>query len=580
MFKGKRWTTTVVSMSAVLVLLSACSGKPAANNDSQTNANTPNASADPSKQPEITLNVFSNLANFNGLQQGWFAKVAKDKFNIKLNIMGGGQQKEATMLASGDLGDIQVAVNIKDAIKAGLLLDWNKNGLLDKYGQDIKKYAGQALEANSKQFGGGTAIYGIGQNVGSGSGPSEGADMTFGPQIRWDLYQKLGSPQIKTLDDYLTVLKQMQQLSPKSDSGKPTYGFSLWQDWDGDGSMNVGAIAQLYGYSEGDGFNKNDLILTKANEAKWQPLLDDNSYYMKGVKFFYDANKMGLLDPDSLTQKYADVSNKYKDGQILFSQFSWASSSFNTDEHKSAGKGYAFVPFGDEQMVSTGFTPYGGNWYWTIGAKTKYPERVMQFLDWLYTPEGVMESNYGPKGLIWDIKDGKPTLTDFGYKAVTGSAKMPDEYGGGQYSDGFFQANNSTISKSMINPETGEPYDYAMWTSYLNHNPDPVTKSWRDAMGALTVRDYVVKNNKVAVAPAYASTQAPVEQPADIKQKNSEVGKVIKEYSWKMMFAKDDNEFNSLKQQLITKAKGLGYDDVVKWDVEQYEKTVGAALKK
>jgi putative aldouronate transport system substrate-binding protein len=132
----------------------------------------------------------------------------------------------------------------------------------------------------------------------------------------------------------------------------------------------------------------------------------------------------------------------------------------------------------------------------------------------------------------------------------------------------------------MINPETGEPYDYAMWTSYLNHNPDPVTKSWRDAMGALTVRDYVVKNNKVAVAPAYASTQAPAEQPADIKQKNSEVGKVIKEYSWKMMFAKDDNEFNSLKQQLITKAKGLGYDDVVKWQVEQYEKTVGAALKK
>ena len=46
------------------------------------------------------------------------------------------------------------------------------------------------------------------------------------------------------------------------------------------------------------------------------------------------------------------------------------------------------------------------------------------------------------------------------------------------------------------------------------------------------------------------------------------------------MFAKDDNEFNSLKQQLVTKAKGLGYDEVVKWQVEQYEKTVGAALKK
>ncbi|MDQ0886374.1 putative aldouronate transport system substrate-binding protein [Paenibacillus sp. V4I9] len=576
MIRGKKWIAAAVSMSAVLVLLSACSGgKTAVDSPAQSSAST-----DPSKQQEITLTVFSNLANYAGNQPGWFAKVIKDKFNIKLNIIGGGQQKEATMLASGDVGDIQVAINVKDAIKADLLLDWKKNGLLDKYGQDIQKYAGQALEASSKQFGGGTAIYSIGHNVGSGSGPSENADMTFGPEIRWDLYQKLGSPQIKTLDDYLTVLKQMQQLSPKSDSGKPTYGFSLWSDWDGSGSMNVGSITALYGYGTGDGFNKADLILTKADEAKWQGLLDDDGYYLKGVKFFFDANKMGLLDPDSLTQKFSDVSNKYKDGQILFAQFPWVSSNYNTTEHTSAGKGFAFVPFGDEKMSSVGFKPQGGTWYWSIGAKTKYPERVMQFLNWLYTPEGVMVSSYGPKGLIWDIKDGKPTLTDFGYKAITNSVNMPDEYGGGLYKDGVNQINNATISKSMINPETGEPYDYTMWTSYLNHNPDPVTKSWRDAMGALTVRDYVVKNNQVAVAPEYSSSEAPAEQPADIKQKNSEVGKVIKEYSWKLMFAKDDNEFNSLKQQLITKAKGLGYDDVVKWQVDKYEKTVGAALKK
>ncbi|MBD0378526.1 ABC transporter substrate-binding protein [Paenibacillus sedimenti] len=581
MFKGKRWMTTAVSMSIVLVLLSACSGgsgNTAVNSDSPAQSG---ASTDPSKQPEITLNVYSNLANYSGIQPGWFAKVIKDKFNIKLNIIGGGgQQKEATMLASGDLGDIQVAVNIKDAIKAGLLLDWNKDGLLDKYGQDIKKYAGQALEANSKQFGGGTAIYGIGQNVGSGSGPSDGANTNIGPMLRWDLYQKLGSPEIKTLDDYLTVLKQMQQLSPKSDSGKPTYGFSLWSDWDSVNSLNAKVMASFYGYAEGDGFNTADLILTKANEAKWQGLLDDNGYYMKGLKFFFDANKMGLLDPDSLTQKYADVSNKYKDGQILFSQFSWASSSYNTPEHTSAGKGFAFVPFADEQMYTSGYSPYGGTWHWTIGAKTKYPERVMQFLNWLYTPEGIQVSAAGPKGLTWDIKDGKPTLTEFGYKALTGSVNMPDEYGGGVFSDGGNQANNRTINTSMTNPETGEPYDYTMWTSYLNHNPDPVTKSWRDAMGALTMKDYVVKKNKAIVAPAYLSTQAPATEPANIKQKHSEVGKVIKEYSWKIMFAKDDNEFNSLKQQMITKAKGLGYDEVVKWQAEQYEKTVGAALKK
>ncbi|MGF7030875.1 putative aldouronate transport system substrate-binding protein [Paenibacillus mucilaginosus] len=581
MTKRTKWTAVTVSVIAMSVFLSACSGFTGNNSGSKAGNNTgTEESTDPSKQPEITLNVFSNLANFTGEQSGWFGKLIKDKFNIKLNIISGGEQRAATMMASGDLGDIAVAVDYKNAIKAGLLLDWNKDGLLDKYGQDIKKYAGQALEANSKQFGGGKAIYGIGHNVGSGSGPSEGANMNFGPLLRWDLYQKLGSPEIKTVEDYLTVVKQMQELSPKSESGKPTYGFSLWSDWDGIVSMNAGSIGALFGYSVGDGFNASDLIQVKADEAKWQGVIDEDSSYMRGLKFFFEANKMGLLDPDSLTQKFPDVANKYSDGQVLFAQFPWLTDGYNTEERVNAGKGFAFVPFADEQMHSTGFSPYGGNWYWSIGAKTKYPERVMQFMNWLFSPEGVQESKLGPKGLLWDIQDGKPTLTEFGYKAVTNSVDMPAEYGGGLFKDGGNQINNSTIALSTINPETGEPYDYTMWTSYLNKNPNPVTKSWRDAMGALTIKDYVVKNNKVVVKPPYFSEQAPMEEPSGIKQKKAEVGKVIKEYSWKMMFAKDDNEFASLKEAMISKAKGLGYDEVIKFQVENYEKTVGAALKK
>ena len=204
MIRGKKWAVIAVSLSAMLVFLSACSAgssKSTTDNSShpQTSTSGDKGSTDPSKQPEVTLTVFSTLANYAGDQPGWFAKLIKDKFNIKLNIiasnLAGGQQKIGTMMASGDLGDIVVGLggrDYTDAIKAGMLLDWKKDGMLDKYGKDITKYASKALDANSKQFGSGTAIYGIGHNVGSGSGPSEGADMTFGPMLRWDLYQKLG----------------------------------------------------------------------------------------------------------------------------------------------------------------------------------------------------------------------------------------------------------------------------------------------------------------------------------------------------------------------------------------------------
>ena len=34
----------------------------------------------------VTLDVYSQLANYSGLQTGWFADVMLEKFNVKINI--------------------------------------------------------------------------------------------------------------------------------------------------------------------------------------------------------------------------------------------------------------------------------------------------------------------------------------------------------------------------------------------------------------------------------------------------------------------------------------------------------------
>jgi putative aldouronate transport system substrate-binding protein len=291
---------------------------------------------------------------------------------------------------------------------------------------------------------------------------------------------------------------------------------------------------------------------------------------------------MGLLDPDSLTQKYENAGNKMKDGQVLFSLFPWADNVYNTPEHTSKGKGFKLVPFENERIFSYGFNPYGGPWIWSIGAKAKDPARIMQFLNWLYTPDGIQQQSAGgagPKGLAWDIKDGKPFVTDYGWKALPANAEpVPEQYGGGNFKDGVSALNNTTIMLSSTNPETGEPYNYQLWNSTLTHDPDPVTKSWRDAMGVLTPKDYFVKSGKIAVWKPTFTGAAPAAEPSDLKQKRSEVGKVIKQYSWKMIFAKNENEYNSLKQEMQQKAKGLGYDDVVKWELEQTKNTVWKAM--
>jgi putative aldouronate transport system substrate-binding protein len=583
----KKWSALALLICLALVI-SACSGNTGGNAKPTAAPTTEGGESPPSDAPreELTITVFSMLANYAGEQPGWFAKMLKDKFNIKLNIiasnLAGGQQKIATMMASGDLGDLVVfgsnGEDYQDAIKAGLLLDWNKDDLLNKYGPDILKNASQAIEANKTQFGGGTAVYGIGHDIGSGDGPSEGADMTFGPNLRWDLYQRLGSPEINTLDDYLDILKQMKELEPKSDSGRPTYGLSLWSDWDGNYMTLAKVIGQLYGYQDGDGFNPAGLLLTSVNSDEWQGVLDEDGYYFKGLKFYFDANQAGLMDPDSLTQKFSDVSNKFQDGQVFFSHFPWLSNVYNTPENTSAGKGFMLVPFKDEKVMSYGLNPYGGVRVWAIGSKAKDPGRILELINWLFTPQGIMESNYGPQGLAWDIDaNGKPFVTEYGYKALPANTEpVPEEYGGGTFKDGTNQINNTTLRTSLINPETGEPYDYNLWESVLNHDPDPVTKSWREAMDALTAKDYMVKNDLIAVQKIVFTGSTPTTPPATIQQNISEIGKVINEYSWKMIFSKNEDEYNKLKAQLIQKANGLGYEDVIKYEVDLATKTVFA----
>ena len=44
----------------------------------------------------------------------------------------------------------------------------------------------------------------------------------------------------------------------------------------------------------------------------------------------------------------------------------------------------------------------------------------------------------------------------------------------------------------------------------------------------------------------------------------NQVGDVIKEMSWQMIYAKDDATFEQIETEMIKKAKNLGYDDCLK----------------
>ena len=64
---------------------------------------------EPVYEETLTVDVFDSLANYQGIQSGWFAKIVKDKFNIELNYT----DKIITLSTCDDTGTKRVVIHAK-----------------------------------------------------------------------------------------------------------------------------------------------------------------------------------------------------------------------------------------------------------------------------------------------------------------------------------------------------------------------------------------------------------------------------------------------------------------------------------
>lgn len=523
------------------------------------------------KNEVIKLNVYSQLANFSGKQIGWSADILKKKFNVELNIIPEGDGVFETRMTSGNLGDIVVwgADNDKYplAVKNNLLFGWEDDNVLDEYGPYIKKNMPDALKKNKELTktitnGASDKLYGFGANVALNSKDHESFFYTW--DTRWDLYKKLGYPKIKNLQDYHKMLKNMQKLCPSDDSGNKVYAVSLWPDWDDAMVMYVKAMATAY-----YGYDELALGLYDPTNGKYHDALEENGPYLEMLKWFNDLYQDGLIDPDSMTQTYDEMIAKVQNGGTLFSIFNYSGSlGYNTKEHTSAGKLMYCMKPEDASPIVYGMNTQGGDRVWSIGAKTEYPEKCMEIINYLATPEGRMTMEYGPKGYTWDYDDQKHAyLTDVGMKCQ--KDKNTTMGGGykGSYHDGELQINNVTWSLDASNPDSdGETYNKESWASYNATPSSDIEKDWRDKTGCTTINEYMEKG-KYTVAPGTSFSKET--QDTTLKTTWNQVTTEIKNSSWKAIYAKSDKKFDSVVASMKKGAKKYGYDKCVEWSRNQ-----------
>lgn len=521
----------------------------------------------------ITLDVFSAQTNYQGIQSGWFAKIVKDKFNIELNIIapnvaGGGDTLYQTRSAEGNLGDIVIIdrAKMKDCVESGIILD-----ISDYYAKSTNlKNFDQSIQA-TKEFIGSDKIYAL-----SGSATCKATEPVFenqapyvGTFMRLDYYNELGNPEMKNTADMLKVLKQMQDAHPTTEDGKKVYAFSLFDDWDGDYMAVASKYAFLYGYDEG----KAGFVFPSADATSYSEIADDNGVYHNSLRMLFDANQMGLVDPDSSSQNWDTVYAKMQNGQTLFSFWPWLAGAYNKLENKKAGKGMAFIPVKDQKLVNDGYNRYGNTQLAiAIGKKTKYPDRVFEFVDWMASNEYIYYTpgSAGIKGLNWDIVNGKPELTDFGYKCMDdGTTKMPEEYGGGTFQDGRPELGFNFLAPTSVDTDTGEKFAIADWTTVLESTKTLLDENYEKTFGAKNAAEYLQKNNLVQVAPGSAYF-APSED-TELATKRSQCGDLIQNVSWQMVFADSEKDFNALWSDMKVQLEGLGYQDVLAADLKKLE---------
>lgn len=387
----------------------------------------------------IPLTIYSQTANYSGKLTGWFGKILKDKFNCEVTVIPDSDGAFDTRMESGSLGDIVIfgsdGDEYKRASEQGKLFDWNEDDILSDYGANIQANMPYALEKNmdiNEANGVGRKVLGFAHDV--ATSPDDHQSFMYTWDVRWDLYEQLGRPEVKTLDDFVDLMAQMKEICPTDDNGDPTYAVSLWPDWDGNMVMYVKAFASAY-----YGYDELEMGLYDVETGDFHFALESDGPYMESLKFFNKLYQNGLVDPNSMTQTYDQMREKFSAGGAFFSIFNYAGSQlYNTDEHKAENKMMMTLTPEDATLIAYGMNVMGVNRIWSIGADTKYPELCMAIINYLTTPEGYMTFRYGPKDLNWYYDDnGYTCFTEFGEKCFTDSeTAMPDEWGGGTFKDG------------------------------------------------------------------------------------------------------------------------------------------------
>lgn len=367
--------------------------------------------------------IFQNYVKSNSIMESNIELERRTGIKIEWIEPPAGQTAEAynLMIASHDLPDMIEDFNgiqtndysypggYDKAIEDGVIL--KLNDLIDKYAPNYKQIVNSDKTAQKLTITDKGNMYGVAEistyikNINDPIIPQAG-DPGNGLVIRKDWLDELGFELPVTIDDWHTVLKAFKE---KKKAGAPLL---INKTGIGLNSQFLTAFGTAYTNRTGQEFYQEN------GKVKFGPIEPGFKDYLALMNKWYEE---GLIDKsfavrdDNLDVFSAECMPSDKAGATNLG-CGWAA-----DYYKVAGS--AKDPRFYLQAVNPPVARKGNKIHfryttWSVGGFTvittacKYPKEAMKWLDYQYSKEGILMTNWGKQGVTYNIKDGKPVFTD------------------------------------------------------------------------------------------------------------------------------------------------------------------------
>jgi putative aldouronate transport system substrate-binding protein len=399
MRRGKAFVFIIFCM-ALLLVLAACGGR---NNTTQPSNNskgdqTPVPVETDELEP-ITITFFDK--NYGNPFTNDVAKEITRITGVNVEIIpqtGNVEEKLNLMLAGGDYPDVilmdRSSTLVNKYIAAGAVIPLNE--LIDQYGADIKEMYGDTLN-RSRSF--------DGKNYYLSNWYGPDTDPMYGFLLRKDWLNELAPDKAEgevsfTGSEFIQLLRDFKDRYPEVDGNK-TIPITM----NGENMTQIlGAFKGMFGvktyYETADGLQFD----------VFDPKYKDMLLYMNTL------HNEKLLDTNWAVMKEQIWEQQLSTGNVFATPAAyWDTGNVNNAIKDEANPDKAFYAY---KVVADGLDPAATTYSprnmlgWDaimITKKNQYPERTMQFFNFLSSEEGQYLMQWGVEGLHWEMVDGKHT---------------------------------------------------------------------------------------------------------------------------------------------------------------------------